>query len=234
MKKTIRAIVESTPAKTPGRSVLEMMLDQEEEQVAEMEAPPADEELVAEQEVELADSPAPSADEQIAAAFAAAVTAIVADPALSVEEKKKKIIALLNAEEKVADASATDTAPATESDAEEVPAEEETESAASETVVRKADRGAVVLESIGLLNTAGVPVMESYVEAMASLPNKARRQAFANDLKRSAGTGVEIVARSREGKQVAETASKAKSPKVDFGRNPDLGERALRGMSAVE
>jgi hypothetical protein len=204
MKKTFRQIVESAPKRTKGLLVLEMMIGDE---VAEGAEPKTDEEIeeVAETDVEIPETEGslPSPEEQLSMAFNAAVTAILSE-AISVEEKKTRIGKLLDLQEATA-AGGKEEKPAAES------------------------KASVILESVSMLSKAGVTVTESYIEAMAGLPSKEKRQSFVSTIK--ASTAPVMEPRSVEGKQVVESAAPPKKDSVDWGKDPEAASKALRGVA---
>ena len=218
MKKTFRQIVESAPKKTKGLRVLEMMIGEE---MPEGSAEKPDEEVKAVAEMEM-DMPAeaPSPEDALAMAFNAAVSAILEEK-ISVEEKKERIAKLLDLQE--AALSGGKETNAAESESEDDKGKEAAESKALEN-----GKSAVIMESVSILSKAGIPVSETYLEAMSGLSSKERRQAFVADLKKNSAPVIEP--QSREGKQVVETAAPNKES-VDLSKDPDGAAKLLRGVA---
>ncbi len=205
MSKTIKQILESVDKSTPGhKRLLEMMNDQQ---------------LGAEVGAVAVDAP-PDAkpEDQIKAGILAAIVAKLekASPA-----EIEAVLAALGMGDSLSEAAAgkPGSGGGGGGEGEGKPA--------GETAI--VDRSGVVLECIGMLRECGVSdYHEAVLEAMAALPTKEKRLAFARSQKPAGG---QIKPRSQApepGKVVAETTVKPDG--IDYSKDLERGAMALRGV----
>lgn len=204
-KTTIKKLLETVAKDTKGHKRLLEMTDQYGAEMADVPV-----------EVAAASSP----EDQIKAGI---VAAIVSKVESATPEQLEAVLEALGMGDSLSAAATGKSGKAAE---EEAPTEEEKkEPPVAES--KKPDRGGVILECVGILRECGVgEYHETVLEAMANLPTKEKRLAFA----RSQKPAGEIKPRSQAPQTpVLETAAKANS--VDYGKDPDQAARALRGVS---
>lgn len=163
-KKTVKQIIESAPESSASRKLL-----------MEMEGDMMPPDMPVEVSSEM------TADEQIDAAFAAAVTAIVGDSSLDTAAKKKKLNALLGAQEK-AHESGNDPEPSEQEEGD--PPTEPTEES------RKLARKVAMLEAKTMLLESGRDASEIRIKALAACDESDRKSLLESwPAKQSGGSG---------------------------------------------
>lgn len=182
---------------------------------------------------------AEDAGELLKQGFEATVLSILKDESLTLDDKKSRIASLLDTQKQAADAvSGGEAAEDANSDA--AGGEESGVGgggdagggAAAETVAKakppQADRSAIILECVDLLQSKGKPAHRPIVEAMAALPTPEKRLAFVESLATIPGTPTMTPRSQSPAKPVTETA-KPTTPKPDFSKPGSLASR-LRGV----